>query len=150
MKLNLIINNSKKIVHIDPDKFLLDLLRDLGYKSVKKGCDTGSCGVCTVLLDDKPIRSCSYLAIRAENKKITTLEGVQEKAREIGQFIVNEGADQCGYCSPGLIMTIIGMEKEFTDIKPQDLDNYVKGNLCRCSGYEGQKRAMEKYLGGIK
>jgi carbon-monoxide dehydrogenase small subunit len=147
MIINLKINGIEKNIKIKPHSYLLDVLRDLGYKSVKKGCDTGSCGVCTVLLNGKPIRSCSFLAVRAENCEITTIEGVQKQAEEIAKYITAEGADQCGYCSPSLILTIIGMQNEIKNPTYEETLKYVKGNLCRCTGYEGQHRAIRKYLG---
>lgn len=140
------INDVDLEVIIKPGEMLVDTLRKLGYKSVKKGCDTGSCGVCSILIDDQIISSCSYFTIKAENKKIKTIEGVEEKAREIGNFILSEGADQCGFCTPGLIMSIIAMEKSLDEFTEEKIKHFLVGNLCRCTGYEGQMRAIKKYL----
>lgn len=141
------INGQKRELDFSADEFLVQTLRKAGYLSVKAGCETGTCGLCTVLLDGKPILSCSFLTARAEGHNITTIEGIQEKAKKVGEFLVAEGVDQCGYCSPGFIMTIIGMENELTNPTEEDISHYLMGNLCRCTGYVGQLRAIKKYLG---
>lgn len=147
MKIELIINKEKRVCEINPGEFLADTLRKEGYLSVKKGCDTGSCGVCTVWVEEKPVLSCSFLTARAQGKQITTIEGVKDKAEDFAQFLVKEGAEQCGFCSPGFIMTILAMEKELKKPSEEEIIHYLTGNLCRCTGYEGQLRAVVKYLG---
>ncbi|OHW62465.1 4-hydroxybenzoyl-CoA reductase subunit gamma [Andreesenia angusta] len=147
MQIKLNINGSDKTLDVKPHEFLVEVLRENGYLGVKKGCETGNCGLCTILIDDKPVLSCSYLAVRAEGKKITTIEGVQAEAAEVGSFLVEEGVDQCGYCSPGLVMTIIGMKKEIENPTEDDIRNYLTNNLCRCTGYVGQLRAIKKLMG---
>lgn len=147
MKMELIINGQTYNTHIDADEYLLDVLRRLGFKSVKKGCDTGSCGVCAVLINDKPTLSCQFLAARAEGCQITTVEGLGKKADEIVDLIVNEGADQCGYCGPSLVLTTYAMKKEIKDPTEDKIKHYLIGNLCRCTGYEGQLRGIKKYMG---
>jgi len=147
MKISLTINGQKHDCQIAPDEMLLNLLRKLGFKSVKKGCDTGTCGVCTVLLNEKPILSCSYLAVRADGKNITTVEGLGKKADAIIDAIVNEGADQCGFCGPALILTVYALQKELKNPTMEDVNRYLAGNLCRCSGYEGQLRGIKNFLG---
>ena len=125
---------------------LLDLLRDMGCYSVKRGCDTTNCGLCTVLVDGKPSLSCAMPAARAEEKEIVTLEGLQEEAEDFGRFLAKEGAEQCGYCSPGFIMNVIAMMRELKDPSIEEIKEYLAGNLCRCSGYEGQMRAIQNYM----
>ena len=125
---------------------LLDLLRDMGCYSVKRGCDTTNCGLCTVLVDGKPSLSCAMPAARAEGKEIVTLEGLQEEAEDFGRFLAKEGAEQCGYCSPGFIMNVIAMMRELKDPSIEEIKEYLAGNLCRCSGYEGQMRAIQSYM----
>ncbi len=147
MKLKLNINNRYYNANIDADESLLDVLRHLGFKSVKKGCDTGTCGVCSVLIDGEPILSCQFLAARAEGHKITTVEGLGEKADEIIDVIINEGADQCGYCGPALVLTTYAMKQELKNPTVEKINHYLAGNLCRCSGYEGQLRGIKKYMG---
>ena len=125
---------------------LLDLLRDMGCYSVKRGCDTTNCGLCTVLVNGKPSLSCAMPAARAEGKEIITLEGLQEEAVDFGRFLAKEGAEQCGYCSPGFIMNVIAMMRELKDPSIEEIKEYLAGNLCRCSGYEGQMRAIRNYM----
>ena len=126
---------------------LLDFVRAQGMKSVKRGCDTGNCGLCTVWLDDKPVLSCSTLAARANGKKVTTLEGVQKEAEEFSTFLAKEGADQCGFCSPGFIMAVLALKRENPNPTAQEMKEYLAGNLCRCTGYQSKYRALVKYFG---
>jgi len=146
MEIKLFVNGEKIICDVSPSEMLKETLRKHGYLSVKGGCDTGSCGLCTVWIDKKPSLSCSIPTFRANNKEITTIEGVQEQANEFADFLVNEGAEQCGFCSPGFIMTVLAMEMELNDFTDENITSYLTGNLCRCTGYEGQLRAIKKYL----
>lgn len=97
-------------------------------------------------MNEKPVLSCSILAIRANNHSITTLEGLQKEAKIFADFMANEGAEQCGFCSPGLIMNVLAMEKELKNPSEEEIKNYLAGNLCRCTGYMAQMRAITKYL----
>jgi len=146
MKISVNINGEIALWEINSGDFLYDVLRTNGYLSVKKGCDTGSCGLCTVWVDEKPILSCSFLAARANGKRITTIDGVKKEAEGFVNFLVSEGAEQCGFCSPGFVMTVLSMEKELKNPTEDDIKHYLTGNLCRCTGYEGQLRAIIKYL----
>lgn len=96
---------------VQSQTLLLDWLRDRGCYSVKRGCDTANCGLCTVLRDGTPILSCSTLTVRCDGREITTLEGLQKEAGEFGMFMAKQGAEQCGFCSPGFIMNVLAMEK---------------------------------------
>lgn len=147
MKIQVLLNGKKVEADINPDMMLLDFVRAQGMKSVKRGCDTGNCGLCTVWLDDKPVLSCSTLAARANGKKVTTLEGVQKEAEEFSAFLANEGADQCGFCSPGFIMAVLALKRENPNPTAQEMKEYLAGNLCRCTGYQSQYRALVKYFG---
>lgn len=131
---------------IKDDMLLLDFLRDHGFYSVKRGCETSNCGLCTVWMDEKPILSCGMLAARASGHCITTLEGLEKEAHEFAVFMANEGAEQCGFCSPGLIMNVLAMDKELDHPSVDEINHYLAGNLCRCTGYMGQLRAVEKFL----
>lgn len=131
---------------ISCDLLLIDFLRNHGCYSVKRGCETSNCGLCTVWMDEKPVLSCSILAARANNHSIMTLEGLQEEAKVFADFMANEGAEQCGFCSPGLIMNVLAMEKELKNPSEKEIKNYLAGNLCRCTGYMAQMRAITKYL----
>lgn len=144
------INGIEKTIDVRPDEFLADTLRENGYISVKKGCDTGSCGLCTVIVDGRACLSCNYLSARVDGKSILTLEGVTDEAREFGEFLANEGADQCGFCAPGFIMMVLAMKRELKNPSQEEIIDYLNGNLCRCSGYKGQLRAIYAYLNAQK
>ena len=146
MEVKFQLNGKPAAADIEPDCMLLDLLRDMGCYSVKRGCDTTNCGLCTVLVDGKPSLSCAMPAARAEEKEIVTLEGLQEEAEDFGRFLAKEGEEQCGYCSPGFIMNVIAMMRELKDPSIEEIKEYLAGNLCRCSGYEGQMRAIQNYM----
>lgn len=139
--------NGKEIERsVEDDKLLIDFLRENGCYSVKRGCETSNCGLCSVIMDDKPILSCSTPAARVEGKAIFTLEGLQGEAAEFGAFLADEGAEQCGFCSPGIVMSVLAMARELKDPSDEEVSAYLSGNLCRCTGYMGQRRAIRKYL----
>lgn len=131
---------------IEGDMLLLDFLRLHGFYSVKRGCETANCGLCTVLLEDKPVLSCAVLAARADGKQVVTLEGMKQEAEEIGGYLADQGAEQCGFCNPGFIMNVIAMSRELQNPSELKIKEYLAGNLCRCTGYMGQLRAIQKYL----
>ena len=131
---------------VEPDSLLIDFLRAHGCLSVKRGCETSSCGLCTVLLDGKPILSCAMLTLRAAGHSVQTLEGLQDEAAEFAGFIADQGADQCGFCNPGLVMNTIALLRENPDPTDDEIRAYLAGNLCRCSGYDGQLRGIRAYL----
>lgn len=146
MQIQILLNEKKVTSQIAPDMLLIDFLREQGCYSVKRGCDTSNCGLCTVFVDDKPVLSCSLLAARADGHRVTTLEGLQEEAEGFGAFIADEGAEQCGFCNPGLMMNGIAMFRENPDPTDEEIKEYLAGNLCRCSGYEGQLRGIRAYI----
>ena len=130
--------NGKKITEdISADMTLYQFVREHGCYSVKCGCETTNCGLCTVFLNDKPVLSCAVLAARADGQKVETLEGLQKEAEEFGRFIADQGAEQCGFCNPGMIMNAIALFRETADPTDEEIRRYLAGNLCRCSGYEG-------------
>ena len=147
MQINVTLNGKKAAFEIENNEFLADTLRRHGMLSIRKGCNTSSCGLCTVWIDGKPVLSCSLLAVKAEGKSITTIEGVQPQAEEFARIIVEGGADQCGFCSPGFIMTVLAMKNELENPTEEDIIHYLTGNLCRCTGYMGQLRAVKNYMG---
>ena len=108
--------------------------------------ETANCGLCTVFLDEKPVLSCSVLAARVDGRSVTTLEGLQEEAAEFGAFIADQGAEQCGFCNPGFIMNALALFREKPDPNEEEIKEYLAGNLCRCSGYEGQLRGIQNFL----
>ena len=146
MKITLTLNGKKTEAEISPDMLLIDFVRQQGCSSVKRGCETANCGLCTVFMDDKPVLSCSVLAARADGHRIDTLEGLQEEAEEFGYFIANQGAEQCGFCNPGMIMNAIALFREIPEPSVEEIQEYLAGNLCRCSGYEGQLRGILDFM----
>ena len=139
--------NGKKIVDdISPDMTLFTFVREHGCYSVKCGCETTNCGLCTVFFDGKPILSCSMLAARADGHSIQTLEGLQEEAADFVGFIADQGADQCGFCNPGFVMNTIALLRENPDPTDDEIRAFLSGNLCRCSGYDGQLRGIRNFL----
>ena len=146
MELNFNLNGRAVKTEIQPDTLLIDLVRELGCLSVKRGCETSNCGLCTVFLNDTPVLSCSMLAVRAEGCQVKTLEGLQEEASEFVGFIADQGAEQCGFCNPGFVMNTIALLRENPDPTDGEIKAFLAGNLCRCSGYEGQLRGIRSYL----
>ena len=113
---------------------------------MKRGCETANCGLCTVLVDDRPILSCSTLAVRVDGKKVVTMEGMQKEAEEFGAFLADEGAEQCGFCNPGFIMNVFAMLREIKEPTEEQIKEYLAGNLCRCSGFVSQTASILKFL----
>ena len=146
MEIKLTLNGKPVTASVDADKLLLDFLREQGCLSVKRGCETANCGLCTVLLDGVPVLSCSVLAARAAGHQVQTLEGLQQEAEEFVGFIADQGAEQCGFCNPGFVMNTIALLRENPHPTDEEIRAYHAGNLCRCSGYEGQLRGIRNYL----
>ena len=146
MEIKLKLNGKTISSQCDADTILLDFLRAHGCYSVKRGCDTSNCGLCTVFLDDKPVLSCSVLVARADGHKVTTMEGLQKEAAEFGAFIADQGAEQCGFCNPGMIMNALALFRENPEPSEDEIKEYLAGNLCRCSGYEGQLRGIQNFI----
>ena len=147
MEITIILNVKPCTAAAEPHTTLFDFVRAQGCLSVKCGCETSNCGLCTVHLDGKPVLSCSVLAVRAQGRQVTTLEGLQEQAKAFGEFLADEGGEQCGFCSPGFIMSVLAMESELgANAKENEIKAYLSGNLCRCTGYQSQLRAIKAYL----
>ena len=161
MEVQFTLNGKKVSTEIAADTVLLNLLRDLGCKSVKCGCETTNCGLCTVWIDGKSRLSCSVLAASIDGlgtfrpvKVDNVLEHhmhseffvVEKEAAEFGSFLAQEGAEQCGFCSPGFIMNVLAMFRELKNPSIEEIKEYLAGNLCRCSGYEGQLRGIQQFL----
>lgn len=146
MEIKLTLNGRPVTGSVRPGDCLLDFLRAQGCLSVKRGCETSNCGACTVLLDGAPVLSCSVLAVRADGHAVTTLEGLQEEASRFVGFIAAQGADQCGFCNPGMVVNTVALLRENPDPTDDDIRLWLAGNLCRCSGYEGQLRGIRAYL----
>ena len=150
MEINLNLNGRAVSASVRPDTLLLDFLRDQGCYSVKRGCETSNCGACTVLLDGRPVLSCSVLAARADGRTVQTLEGLQREAEAFVTYIADQGAEQCGFCTPGFVVNTIALLRENPDPTDQEIRTFLAGNLCRCSGYEGQLRGIRAYLDSRK
>ena len=150
MEIRLTLNGKIICADVRSDTLLLDFLRQQGCVSVKRGCETANCGLCTVLMDGKPVLSCSTLAARADGHTVQTLEGLQEEAADFVTFIADQGAEQCGFCNPGFVMNTIALLRENPDPTDDDIRAFLAGNLCRCSGYEGQLRGIRAYLDSRK
>ena len=146
MLITITLNGKKVTDDVAADTLLIDFVRGHGCLSVKRGCETSNCGLCTVFMDEKPVLSCSVLAARASGHNITTLEGLQDEAAEFGAFIADQGAEQCGFCNPGFMMNAMALFREKSDPTDEEIKEYLAGNLCRCSGYEGQLRGIRAYL----
>ena len=146
MKLDFVLNGNAVSVDISADAVLLDVLRSLGCYSVKRGCHTANCGLCSVLMDNKPVLSCSIPAMRASGHTVFTLEGLQKEAEEFAGFMADQGADQCGFCNPGFVINVIAMINELNNPDESQIRAYLAGNLCRCSGFVSQHRAIAEYL----
>ena len=150
MEIKLTLNGKKLAADVAADELLIDFLRAHGCLSVKRGCESSNCGLCTVLMDEKPVLSCSVLAARVNGKSVQTLEGLQAEAEDFVGFIADQGAEQCGFCNPGFVMNTIALLRENPDPTDDEIRAFLAGNLCRCSGYEGQLRGIRAYLDSRK
>lgn len=146
MDIELMLNGKKTTASIEADESLYTLLRRLGMYSVKCGCETTNCGLCTVHMNGKAVLSCSVPAARCAGSEIVTMEGLQEEAKRLGECLAGEGAEQCGFCAPGLMMNVFALAKENPQATEDEIDAFLAGNLCRCSGYVSQRRAIKRYL----
>ena len=146
-QIRLTVNGNEYEVLVKPWATLLDVLReDLGLSGTKEGCGMGVCGACTVLLDGKPVNACLTLAVEAEGKEITTIEGLAREGKldPLQEAFVNEGAVQCGFCSPGMLMTGKGLLAENPSPTEFEVRKAIAGNLCRCTGYVRIVKAILK------
>ncbi len=145
-RITLAVNGRIHEVEVEPRERLLDVLRyKLGYTGPKEGCGTGDCGACTVLLDGKPVVSCLVLAISANGKSITTVEGIAREGRlhPVQQAFVEYGAIQCGICTPGFVVNAVALLDEVPDPDEETIRYWLAGNLCRCTGYQKIIRAVK-------
>ncbi|MEA4968898.1 MAG: xanthine dehydrogenase subunit XdhC [Candidatus Pelethousia sp.] len=152
--IHLTVNGRDVELGVDQRESLTDTLRNrLGLTSVKKGCEAGECGACTVLLDGKSVNSCIYLSVWADGHSILTVEGLAGENGElhpVQQAFVEEAAIQCGFCTPGLVMTGVEIANSGKTYTREELRELISGHLCRCTGYENILNALEKVVGGKK
>jgi aerobic-type carbon monoxide dehydrogenase small subunit (CoxS/CutS family) len=139
MPLTLTVNNINYTIHVEPHLTLVEVLRDkLGLTGTKKSCNEGECGACTVLMEGKPVASCLVLAMDAQNKTVTTIEGLAEgeNLHPLQVAFVRFGGIQCGYCTPGMIMSAKALLDNNADPTALEVREAISGNLCRCTGYQ--------------
>jgi len=140
-------------MEVKASALLLDVLREnLGLKGTKKGCDQGQCGACTVLLDGRPVLSCILLAVQADGKKITTIEGLagDGELHPLQEAFIAEGAAQCGFCTPGMLLSAKALLDQNPEPADEEIRQAISGNLCRCTGYQKIIRAIAKAALGMK
>ncbi len=140
------INGERKELKVKPYHSLLDALRNAGYKGTKKGCDNGECGSCAVIMDGKSVLSCVIPAVMAHGRKITTIEGIGDVSNPhpLQKAFVEVGAVQCGFCIPGMIISSKYLLDRNPNPSDEDIKHHLDGNLCRCSGYVKQIKAVKR------
>ncbi len=145
MKVKYIINGKEEEYEIHPGEVLLDVLRRNGHTEVKGNCYLGTCGACTVLIDGVPHTSCTILAAKVNGKEITTIKGIGEldSPHPLQQAFVKTGAVQCGFCTPGAILSAYALLKKNPNPTEEDIKKALDGNLCRCTGYVQQIEAVK-------
>jgi carbon-monoxide dehydrogenase small subunit len=139
------VNDRTQELVVEPNHTLLEVLRDgLGLRGAVEGCGVGVCGSCTVLLDDRPVSSCLVLAVNADGRRVTTIEGLAENGRpaRVQQAFLDHQAFQCGFCTPGMIMAVEGLIRERPDPDEAAIRDYLSGNLCRCGTYSAVLEAV--------
>ena len=139
------VNDTAYSVELDPHMSLLDAVRDvIGLTGSKEGCDDSECGACMMLLDGKPVNSCSYLALQADGRHVTTVEGLADGAElaPLQRAFLEHGGVQCGFCTPGMLISATALLRSNPDPSDEDVRIALSGNLCRCTGYDGIVRAV--------
>ena len=139
------VNGAGYSVELDPHATLLDAVRDaIGLTGSKEGCDDSECGACMMLLDGKPVNSCSYLALQADGREVTTVEGLAHgnELAPLQRAFLEHGGVQCGFCTPGMLISATALLRANPDPSDDDVRVALSGNLCRCTGYHGIVRAV--------
>ena len=148
-KISMVVNGKPYSLEVDIRESLLEVLRNrLHLTGVKQGCSVGECGACTVLIDGLPVNSCIYLAVWADGRKITTIEGVSKDGElsKVQQAFVDEGAVQCGFCTPGLVLTATALTESGRKYSDEEIKREISGHLCRCTGYNKIFNAVKRAL----
>ncbi|HYY08348.1 MAG TPA: (2Fe-2S)-binding protein [Actinomycetota bacterium] len=149
----LTVNGTSYAVELDPHVSLLDAIRDvIGLTGSKEGCDDSECGACMMLLDGKPVNSCSYLALQAEGREVTTVEGLADGDRlaPLQRAFLEQGGVQCGFCTPGMLISATALLRANPDPSDDEVRIALSGNLCRCTGYTGIVRAVRSVAASSK
>lgn len=150
-KVNLWVNRVEHVLSVSPNRTLLEVLRDdLALGSVREACGIGMCGACTVLVDGRAISSCLMLAMQAEGKAVTTVEGLAtgERLHPVQQAYIDHAALQCAYCTPGFILSTLALLKEHPNPGDETIREYLSGNLCRCGSYANILKAVRSFASG--
>ena len=153
MKIEITVNGAKRVFDVEPQTLLLNLLRDeMDLTGTKYGCGIGECGACTVLLDGDAVLACMVLAVDADDRRVDTIEGLAEggKLHPIQEAYLDEGAVQCGYCTPGFIMATKALLDENPEPTEQEIREYLNGNICRCTGYVNIVKAVQTAAARMK
>jgi aerobic-type carbon monoxide dehydrogenase small subunit (CoxS/CutS family) len=147
--ITLTVNGQTRALTVDPDETLSTVLRREGFKGVKVGCDEGVCGACTVIMDGKTVNSCHVYAFQADGRVIETIEvlGTFDQPHRLQQALADEGAVQCGFCTPGMILSAKVLLEAHPHPSEEQLKEHLDGNLCRCTGYEKIQSALRKVIG---
>ncbi len=146
MKIAVTVNGVRQEAEVEPRQLLVYFLRNqLGLKGTNVGCDTSSCGACTVLLDGESVKSCTVLAVQADGSEVTTIEGLADgdELHPLQQAFHEQHALQCGYCTPGFVMASVSLLRENPDPSEEEIRQALEGNLCRCTGYHNIVRAVQ-------
>ena len=146
MEIDITVNGRKRRFDVEPNKLLLNLVRDdLYLTGTKYGCGIGECGACTVHLDGEAVLACMVLAVDADGRRVDTIEGVADgnKLDPVQEAYIEEGAIQCGFCTPGFVMTTKALLAENPDPSEAEIREYLKGNMCRCTGYVNIVKAVQ-------
>jgi aerobic-type carbon monoxide dehydrogenase small subunit (CoxS/CutS family) len=144
-RLNLKVNGQEYELYINPKTLLVEVLRDhIGLTGTKRGCETVSCGACTVIVDGMAVKSCAVLAIQVEGRHVTTVEGLEKdgKLAPIQKAFLDQGSYQCGFCTPGMLMSCEAFLKETPTPTEEEIREGIEGNICRCTGYNSIVRAV--------
>lgn len=145
MNIDLKINGKDKTLDVEPGEVLLDVLRRNGYKSVKRGCETGDCGACMVLVDGRAMTSCTLFAAQAHGREVKTVEGIKDDLSErLKENFLEVGAVQCGFCIPGVLISAYSLLNSNPNPSEEEVKAALDGNLCRCTGYVKQIEAIKE------
>ena len=149
--LKLTVNGQEYELYINPKTLLVEAIRDhIGLTGTKRGCETVSCGACTVMIDDMAVKSCSILAVQVEGRHVKTVEGLEKngKLAPIQKAFLDQGSYQCGFCTPGMLMSCEALLKENPTPTKEEIKEGIEGNICRCTGYNSIVRAVEAVAKG--